>query len=110
MSKSQVKSMSMTSRKTGMEGVADTNSAFAEIVRKVQESSETETGMAQATDIGCRIKQLPDRLLEKGAHNAVRNNPTNAPLRELLPEGVIAPQHLTLLVSKYWGSTPRVFS
>jgi hypothetical protein len=93
-----------------MEGAVDTNSAFAEIVRKVQESSEAEGGPFQATDIGCRIKTLPARLQEKGAHVAVRINPTNAPLRELVPEGVIAPQHLTLLISKYWGSTPRQFS
>ena len=110
MSKAHVKSTSGTSRKTGLEGVVDTNSAFAEIVRKVQESSEAEAGAAQATDIGCRIKPLPGRLQEKGAHVAVRINPTNAPLREMVPEGVIAPQHLTLLISKYWGPTPRQFS
>jgi hypothetical protein len=31
----------------------------------------------------------------------------NAPLREMLPEGVISPQHLTLLITKYWGAAPR---
>jgi len=110
MSKTNARGMSGTSRKTGMEGIADTNSAFAEIVRKVQESSEAEAGAAQETDIGCRIKPLPERLREQGAQVATRINPTNAPLRELLPEGIVAPQHLTLLISKYWGSTPRQFT
>jgi hypothetical protein len=101
-----------TLRKTGMEGIVDTNSTFAEIVRKVQETSEEQrpSEAAAATEIGCRIKQLPERLRDKGAQVAARMNPTNAPLRELLPEGVIAPQHLILLTTKYWGSTPREFT
>ena len=61
---------------------------------------------------GCRIKLLPSRLHEKASAFAARVNPANAPLRPLVavPPGVLEPQALTILTSKYWGASPRVLS
>ncbi|MBO0939634.1 hypothetical protein J2I47_24000 [Fibrella sp. HMF5335] len=60
---------------------------------------------------GCSIKTLPTRLLAKAAQTAIAINPVNAPtlgaMANLENADVITPEFLTLLVSKYWGPTPR---
>ncbi len=60
---------------------------------------------------GCGIKQLPTRLIAKAAQTAIAINPVNAPamgpMANLDNADVLTPEFLTLLVSKYWGPTPR---
>ena len=60
---------------------------------------------------GCSIKQLPARLMAKAAQTAIAINPVNAPamgpMANLDNADVLTPEFLTLLVSKYWGPTPR---
>jgi Astacin (Peptidase family M12A) len=60
---------------------------------------------------GCSIKQLPTRLIAKAAQTAITINPVNAPamgaMANLENADVLTPEFLTLLVSKYWGPTPR---
>ena len=60
---------------------------------------------------GCSIRQLPNRLLAKAAQTAIAINPVNAPafgpMANFENIGVLPPEFLTLLVSKYWGPTPR---
>jgi hypothetical protein len=72
-------------------------------------SGKTDSGGAEG--IGCSIKQLPERLLKTAAESAMRINPTNAPVIEMMSamsaDVVSDPQFLTLLVSKYWGPAPR---
>jgi hypothetical protein len=67
--------------------------------------------VSQEGNVGCTIKSLPQRLLEKAAENAVKINPVNAPvigrIAELAVDFVSAPQFLTLLVGKYWGPRSR---
>ncbi|MHA4846059.1 M12 family metallopeptidase [Flavitalea antarctica] len=69
------------------------------------------SGNVASEEIGCSIKQLPERLLRRAAETAMRINPTNAPVFEMMSamssEIVSDPQFLTLLVSKYWGPAPR---
>lgn len=91
--------------------------AFAEIAARITEAASRDTeyagdGYAQEpTGVhGCRIVALPARLCEKGTQVAARINPVNAPLSEMLPAGVLEPQHLTLVTSKFWGPSPRQFS
>jgi hypothetical protein len=56
----------------------------------------------------CSIKLLPEDQWLPSANRAVEINPANAPatdvLRQAFPGAVIAPQHLSLLTAKYWGS------
>lgn len=65
------------------------------------------------TQIGCSIRTLPTRLLDKASKVAIEVNPVNAPVLGPLAEIAIAadaimdPQFLTVLTSKYWGPTPR---
>ncbi|HEX9957380.1 MAG TPA: M12 family metallopeptidase [Fibrella sp.] len=60
---------------------------------------------------GCSIKMLPKRLLLKAAQTATTINPVNGPgfgaFANAVSDEVMAPEFLTLLVSKYWGPTPR---
>ena len=60
------------------------------------------------TFVPCRIKQVPSKDIFKAADVAKGINPANAPALEALrlaaPNAVIAPAHLALLTSKYWGS------
>jgi hypothetical protein len=57
--------------------------------------------------IGCSIKVLPEDAWVPAARTAVTINPANAPATQMLALGasgqVIAPEHLALLTSKYWG-------
>ncbi|MBL1202443.1 MAG: peptidase M12 [Nostoc sp. GBBB01] len=70
--------------------------------------------VSRKSEVGCTIKSLPQRLLEKAAKTAVKINPVNAPvigrITELAPNYVSDPQFLTLLVSKYWGPRPRTLT
>ncbi|HEV2761008.1 MAG TPA: M12 family metallopeptidase [Acidimicrobiales bacterium] len=61
------------------------------------------------SDVGCRIKALPARTQEQAAEVAVRINPVNAPLYEMLSDNplVDSPLSLTLSTSKYWGPAAR---
>lgn len=55
-------------------------------------------------DIGCVPKRLPEHLRPEAARTAIAINPANRPrLRGLLAEGLIEPQHIALMTSKYWG-------
>ena len=60
------------------------------------------------TFVPCRIKQVPSKDIFRAADVAREINPANAPALEALrlaaPDTVIAPAHLALLTSKYWGS------
>jgi len=78
------------------------------------EPEEEKKGAAPA-EAGCVIKSLPARLLLKAADVATRINPVNG----LTPgrfAGMAAPgipsdpARLALLVSKYWGPTPRTLT
>ncbi len=55
-------------------------------------------------EYGCTLRQLPERLRERSAATACQVNPVNAPLRAA---GVLPPQHIALVTSKYWGPQPR---
>jgi len=62
---------------------------------------------------GCRVMPLPRRLQAEAAEVAAKENPVNAPLRELVAGGdglPDAPQRATLLTSKYWGPKPKVLT
>jgi hypothetical protein len=69
-------------------------------------------GQASPTpDIGCAVKQLPERLLFRGAEVAARINPVNAPvvgLSTAVPEGVLPTAlEAAVVTAKYWGPNPR---
>jgi hypothetical protein len=63
---------------------------------------------------GCRIKQLPDRLLDKSAAFARRVNPLNAPLvGPIKALGLPAPLTrlaIAVMTSKYWGPAERTLT
>ena len=62
---------------------------------------------------GCSVKRLPTRLQQQAAEVSTRINPANAPLREFVAVGDLAPDSplaLTLTTAKYWGPAPRVLS
>lgn len=66
---------------------------------------------AGAPSGACLVMQLPARLHERAAATAQATNPVNAPVAEVgFPPGVVAPQRLTLLTTKYWGTQPRTLS
>ncbi|OUJ74464.1 M12 family metallopeptidase [Hymenobacter crusticola] len=81
-------------------------------------SNEAPTAEAPAAaQVGCSIKEVPERLRAKAAEMATRINPVNAPsltaFNALGPEAaaaVLDPQFLTLLTTKYWGPSVRVLS
>lgn len=57
----------------------------------------------------CTIKLLPRSQWSAAAARAIEQNPTNAPMVQMLQQGassdqIIKPSHLALLTSKYWGS------
>ncbi len=57
--------------------------------------------------ISCTIKKLPAYLLIPAAKQAICINPANAVAAEMLAHllpGVMQPQHLALLTSKWWGT------
>ncbi|OUJ74708.1 M12 family metallopeptidase [Hymenobacter crusticola] len=61
--------------------------------------------------LGCSIKSVPPRLAKLAAETARRVNPVNGPvlgrLAELKAPTDFHPQFLTIVVSKYWGPSPR---
>ncbi|GGF10286.1 M12 family metallopeptidase [Hymenobacter cavernae] len=78
-------------------------------------SSDSATAdIPAAANLGCGIKQVPERLRVKAAETATRINPVNAPSLAALGGDAAAavsdPQFLTLLTSKYWGPSPRVLT
>lgn len=93
-------------------------SAIAELASAATQGS-SESAPTAATndlpgpDLGCTIKALPDRLAVPAAETAARVNPVNAPLLAAaatnLP-GVLAPEHIVLFTSRYWGPDPREFT
>lgn len=65
-----------------------------------------------ASDYGCTVKSLPERLSIRAAQTAVEINPVNAPSivapRALaFDSDVDPPLRMALLTAKYWGPTPR---
>ena len=85
-------------------------------VDTVHDGHDTPPAGQQPNQIGCSIKTLPSRLLEKASKIAVDINPVNAPNVSALAQlagatdSIMQPQFLTLLVSKYWGASPRRLS
>ncbi len=69
---------------------------------------------AVTADIPCSIKRLPDRLLRKAAEAAKAINPANAPVSSEMMTGqwlgILNPEFLTVMTSKYFGVAPRRFS
>ena len=60
------------------------------------------------TFVPCRIMPVPAEDVFRAADRARELNPVNAPaldaLRIAAPDAVIAPEHLAILTSRYWGS------
>jgi hypothetical protein len=59
---------------------------------------------------GCSIKAVPTRLLQKCANNAIRLNPSNAPMMAPIGGdgfGVLDPLRIAVMTTKYWGTQPR---
>jgi hypothetical protein len=54
--------------------------------------------VTQESAIGCTIHSLPDEELIPAARTAVAENPVNA------PSGLVEPQRIALLTTKYWGA------
>lgn len=82
-------------------------------VDTISDGHDAQTDGQPETQPGCSIRTVPDRLLEKASRVAIEINPVNAPnvgaLAQLAgaAESIMQPQFLTLLVSKYWGASPR---
>jgi hypothetical protein len=77
----------------------------------VDENNDGYGNNASSVDIGCAVKQVPERLLFKAAEVATRINPVNAPVfgrTNAVAEGVL-PTVLAaaVVIGKYWGPTPR---
>ncbi|WP_159466686.1 M12 family metallopeptidase [Dyadobacter sp. 3J3] len=57
--------------------------------------------------IPCSIKMLPEEDWIAAAATAIKINPFNAPaagqFRQAIPDGVMPPEHLAVLTTKYWG-------
>jgi hypothetical protein len=74
-------------------------------------SDAGEEGTSLEAQPSCVIKSLPTRLLVPAAETARKINPANAPVFGRLDvlEGFEAtdPLRIAVLVSKYWGPTPR---
>ncbi|WP_324670565.1 M12 family metallopeptidase [Hymenobacter sp. GOD-10R] len=68
-------------------------------------------GVLPPEQLGCSIKSVPPRLAKLAADTALRVNPVNGPvlgrLADLKAPTDFQPQFLTVLVSKYWGPSPR---
>jgi hypothetical protein len=71
------------------------------------------TSPSHEEPVGCTIKSLPGRLHVPAARTAVNINPLNAPaplfttLTDAAADLISQPQFLAVLVTKYWGPTPR---
>ena len=63
------------------------------------------------SELVCTPKNLPRRLLVNAAKTAVKINPVNAPvfgpLATVGAGSIMDPQRIAVIVSKYWGPTPR---
>jgi hypothetical protein len=55
----------------------------------------------------CFIKRLPERLTETASQTAKDIFAANAPGNYSLGEGVLQPEQIAVMTSKYWGPTPR---
>jgi Astacin (Peptidase family M12A) len=60
----------------------------------------------------CIQKALPERLFVTAAHTAIKVNPVNGPAFGAMPSAtmgldVMNPLMIAVMVSKYWGPTPR---
>jgi hypothetical protein len=86
---------------------------IAEIAATVTAAPDvtTATGGSAEADLGCRIKALPARLLQRAADTACAINPVNGPQPAALG-GVLVPdpQALTVSTQRYWGPAPRRFT
>ena len=80
------------------------------------EDEDEDRGTDFGPDIGCVLKQLPERLLVKAAQTATRINPANgvnitamAGLGASLgvSDDVMDPLRIAVLTAKYWGPQPR---
>ncbi|HML13337.1 MAG TPA: M12 family metallopeptidase [Xanthobacteraceae bacterium] len=65
--------------------------------------------------ITCTPKTLPTRLLVKAAKTAVKINPVNGPVFGPVAtigaaDAIMEPQAIAVLVSKYWGTSPRTLT
>lgn len=70
----------------------------------------TSADWVRPADVGCYIKQLPERLGVTASQTARDIFPANAPGNRALPEGVISPQNIAILTTKYWGPSPRTLT
>jgi hypothetical protein len=65
----------------------------------------------EQSQLGCTLKNVPRRLLVNAAKTAVKINPMNAPvfgpLASVGAESIMDPERIAVIVSKYWGPTPR---
>jgi hypothetical protein len=72
-------------------------------------TDDARTGKGVDLSSGCTVRALPKRLWQRAAQTATKINPVNAPLSA--PFGaaseVLTPARLVILVSKYWGPSPR---
>jgi hypothetical protein len=67
---------------------------------------------AGGADIGCGLRQLPERLQVKASQTATRINPANglnvAAIASLAPSGeIMNPLRIAVLTAKYWGPQSR---
>jgi hypothetical protein len=96
--------------------------ALAEIARVADRASRHldrgghnqgyEEPSAAGADIGCGLRQLPERLQIKASQTATRLNPANglnvAAMASLAPSSeVMNPLRIALLTAKYWGPQVR---
>jgi hypothetical protein len=98
--------------------------ALAEIARMAERASRHldrdrgshrhgyEEPRVPGADLGCELKQLPERLQVKASQTATRINPANglnvAAMASLAPGGdVMNPLRIALLTAKYWGPQSR---
>lgn len=54
--------------------------------------------------VGCTLKTLPSNLAVSSAKIAVSQNPANRPAFSSKTSGVLTPQFIALVTSKYWGA------
>jgi Astacin (Peptidase family M12A) len=71
-------------------------------------------GISAQHFIACTPKVLPARLLVRAAKTAVKINPVNAPVfgpvASVALDAIMEPQHIAVLVSKYWGPSARTLT
>jgi Astacin (Peptidase family M12A) len=71
----------------------------------------SEGGVDDQDFIACTPKVLPTRLLTAAAKTATKINPVNAPffgpVASVGFHDIMEPQKIAVLVSKYWGASPR---